>query len=101
MESHANSIIEGLRASYVQSLEHKCAEFGDAVRARNFRNIARLGHQLKGSGKSYGFSQVSELGARMETAADDRRIVLLDPMVVEFQELIQQLHLPDVTSEQP
>lgn len=37
----------------------------------DFEQIARLGHRLKGSGGSFGFPQLSSLGARLEHVAKD------------------------------
>jgi HPt (histidine-containing phosphotransfer) domain-containing protein len=99
MESNANQIVQELRAAYVLSLGAKCAEFAEAVHTRNFKTIIRLGHQLRGSGTSYGFAEVSDLGMRMEGAADNRRMSLLEPMIAEFQDIVNRMQVSAVMPE--
>ncbi len=43
----------------------------DALRGGNLPAIQRNGHNLRGSGSGYGFSEIAEIGRRMETAAKD------------------------------
>ncbi len=40
-----------------------------ALAERDFGEIARLGHRLKGSGSSFGFPELTSIGARIERAA--------------------------------
>ncbi len=42
----------------------------EAARAKDFAQAKRRGHNMKGSGAGYGFPRVSELGARIERAAE-------------------------------
>jgi CheY-like chemotaxis protein len=53
-------------------LENRCAELAvlDRALARaEFETLLRLGHNLRGSGGSYGFPRMSELGEQLEHAA--------------------------------
>jgi HPt (histidine-containing phosphotransfer) domain-containing protein len=86
-----SALIRQLRASYLQSLVGKMAEFSDAAAAPNFKTIVRIGHQLKGSGRSYGIPEVSDLGARIEEAGENRRIALFEPLLAEFTEIMKHL----------
>ena len=43
------------------------------VEQGDFVSVARIGHDLKGSGRAYGFGRVSDLGARLEGAANARQ----------------------------
>jgi HPt (histidine-containing phosphotransfer) domain-containing protein len=40
--------------------------------SQDFETIARIAHNLRGNGPSYGFADIAELGERMETAAESR-----------------------------
>jgi HPt (histidine-containing phosphotransfer) domain-containing protein len=40
-----------------------------AIEESDYPAISRLGHQLKGSGTSYGFDEFSEIGSALERAA--------------------------------
>jgi hypothetical protein len=98
-ESNANQVLQELRTAYVLSLGVKCGEFADAVHSRDLKTIRRLGHQLRGSGTSYGYANISDLGTRMEAAAEDRRMSLLEPMISEFQNMLLDLQPSVATSE--
>lgn len=84
-ETPSNLIMQELRALYRKSLADKMAEFAEAVAAKDFKTIVRLGHQMKGSGCSYGLPDISDLGTRMEEAGENRRVALLEPLLAEFR----------------
>jgi len=90
-QADAHSALDQLRATYLKSLGQKTSEFSDAMQRRDFPALTRLGHQLKGSGLSYGYPEVSELGARIEEAGQHRSLLLLDPLRVQYEELVDRL----------
>lgn len=100
-DSTLNAMLSQLRRSYTESLPVKLDAMKQAAEKLDFAELARLGHQLKGSGRSYGLAEVSELGARIEQAAHDRRYALLDPILIEFRALIQHLSDATVPAEKP
>ena len=59
------SLIPGFLA--VRRREHLWME--SCLAERDFVQIARLGHRLKGSGGSFGFPELTTIGARLEDAA--------------------------------
>jgi len=67
------------------------AQLAEAIQTKNFATIMRLGHQLKGSGSSYGLPQISELGARMEDAGENRVACSLGPLLAEFTRLMDNI----------
>ena len=54
---------------FVSGLVDRLAEFRQAHEQLNWDNLAKLAHQLKGAGGSYGYSDHSKLGAEMESAS--------------------------------
>jgi HPt (histidine-containing phosphotransfer) domain-containing protein len=75
------------RARIVVSVEPELAELVDgylahrraearalpgALRAGDYADLWRRGHQLKGAGAAYGFAFLSEVGAALEAAARHR-----------------------------
>jgi HPt (histidine-containing phosphotransfer) domain-containing protein len=90
-DSDSNAMLRDLREAYCRSLAAKLTQLSEALSARNLETVNRLGHQMKGSGRSYGFPDVSEIGARIEEAAGDRRVVALEAMLLELKDLIQRL----------
>ncbi len=76
-----------LRALLPQYVANRDADFARiqlALRAGDLSVIEDIGHRMKGSGCSYGLPWISEIGARIETAARERRSDLI------------QIHLRDL-----
>jgi signal transduction histidine kinase/HPt (histidine-containing phosphotransfer) domain-containing protein len=59
-----------LAEEYLGNRRADAAALREAARAGDFVGARRRGHNMKGSGAGYGFPRVSELGRRIETAAD-------------------------------
>jgi HPt (histidine-containing phosphotransfer) domain-containing protein len=95
------SVLIELRRSYVLSLSEKLTELSEAIADRRLATVSRLGHQLKGSGKSYGYPEISELGARMEEAADNRVVTQLESLLVEFERATQHIVNDLMVTEHP
>ena len=60
-----------LRSGY---LDNRCSELRrleDMLRQRDFPLLRKAGHNLKGTGAAYGFSELTDIGRLLETAAKD------------------------------
>lgn len=53
--------------------------------------IARLGHNMRGNGQSFGFPEVSWLGERIETSATAHDAAALDQWLVKLEACIAEL----------
>ena len=74
----ANTLnIEQLRARYLRSLADRVAGLKLALDAKRYDEIRAGAHQLRGSGRSYGFTAVSEIAADIEQACDDGQTTLI------------------------
>jgi CheY-like chemotaxis protein len=60
----------------------------DAIRplieAADFGRVQALGHRMKGTGKSYGFAEISRIGSAIELAAHQNDAVALEKLVNEL-----------------
>jgi HPt (histidine-containing phosphotransfer) domain-containing protein len=70
-----------LRALVPQFLTSKRADIAQTIAALergDYDSAVRVGHQLKGEGSSFGFDQVTAMGAQLELAAAgaDRSLAL-------------------------
>jgi HPt (histidine-containing phosphotransfer) domain-containing protein len=59
------------RAKDVQSIE-------ELLLARNFKQIGRIGHIIRGSGGSFGFPGISTLGSELEDAAGREDVAAIE-----------------------
>jgi len=55
--------------AYLEKRREELAVLEEALATRAFDTLYRLGHNLRGSGGSYGFPRMTEIGERMERAA--------------------------------
>lgn len=62
--------IQKLQTIYIDTFPEKLAALEQYLAENDWVKIERFGHQLKGSGKAYGFSEISDLGAKIEECAD-------------------------------
>jgi len=61
--------IEALRPSYLAKRLLDLARLRDALGAGDFATIQSIGHNCKGTGRGYGFPEISSAGAAVERAA--------------------------------
>ncbi len=54
---------------FVEQLPHRVRQFEETLEANDLAALTSYAHQLKGSGGGYGFPMLTELGGRLEQAA--------------------------------
>lgn len=64
--SNFEQMMEELKKEYVESLPSKIAEIQKQVEANNIQDVREYFHKLKGTGKTYGLPEITELGEVME-----------------------------------
>ncbi len=57
---------------YLDRKQTDLVKIEQAIEARDFEEVRRIGHNLAGSGTAYGFVRVSVLGRQIEAAAQQR-----------------------------
>lgn len=62
-------IAAALLPKFVAHRERDVVTIRAAIEQGDLETIARLGHNMRGNGVSYGFPDVSAIGERLETAA--------------------------------
>jgi signal transduction histidine kinase/HPt (histidine-containing phosphotransfer) domain-containing protein len=67
-----DSELADLIPGYLAGRRDDVAVGGQALASGDFARVAGLGHRMRGSGGSYGFAPISEIGSRLENAAKDR-----------------------------
>ena len=66
--------VAALAPRYLKNMRKEVGALQAAVGVEDFATIQRIGHNLHGTGGSFGFPRITELGAAMEQAAKDRAI---------------------------
>jgi HPt (histidine-containing phosphotransfer) domain-containing protein len=63
------------------------------VIANNFEELKSVGHKIKGTAGSYGFMDLSKIGAMIEEAADAKNIEELGKLSSEYEYHIKQIEI--------
>ncbi len=64
-----------------------------ALDAGDFKQLAQLGHRMKGVGNSYGFAKVSEIGKRVEDSARTADKAGIDACIGEYTEYLAKVQV--------
>lgn len=60
------------------------------LESRNFNELEKVGHQLKGNGVTFGYSDLSEIGSQMEKAAALKDVTEIERALKEFSLWVNQ-----------
>lgn len=64
--------LEQITPRYLAARQEEVPELIALLAASHFERLARLAHNIKGTGSSYGFVDLSRIGAALEVAAKRR-----------------------------
>jgi HPt (histidine-containing phosphotransfer) domain-containing protein len=85
--------IKDLLPEYLENLATYASQVADALERSDFAAIKKVGHQLKGIGTAYGFHWISELGTRMEPAAQAQDRTALEPVPAQMRDYLQRIEI--------
>lgn len=61
-----------------------------SLEKKNFIELEKVGHQLKGNGFTFGFSELSSIGIHLEQAASKKNMVELEKAIKDFSGWVDQ-----------
>jgi HPt (histidine-containing phosphotransfer) domain-containing protein len=64
-----NSEVQSIVPEFLENRKKDCLLINSLLERNSFSEIRSLGHRMKGSGGSYGFDDISEIGEVIEEAA--------------------------------
>ena len=85
--------LEELIPSYLQNLQENSASIKAGAREKDMELCRSLGHNMKGSGGSYGFDFISGIGKRIEDAARSQEIKKIEGSLMELEDYISRLDI--------
>ena len=66
-----------MQEMYVNHTLKELNSLSENIDSMEFYSIRTFGHNIKGSGGMYGFSEITELGATIESAAKDENMEII------------------------
>jgi hypothetical protein len=70
---------------YLDYLQKELTRLKESIQHSNFLEIRQFGHNLKGTGGGYGFDEFTKLGGKINLAAHEEDITLVESSVSEFE----------------
>jgi CheY-like chemotaxis protein len=79
------------RPAFLQNRRLDLQKMKDALEAKDFDAISRIGHNCKGTGTGYGFPEISSLGSNLECAARALDLKEIEKSIVEFESCLHSV----------
>jgi HPt (histidine-containing phosphotransfer) domain-containing protein len=76
---------------FMQSCRNDLAGMRAALGAGNFDGVCKTGHKLKGTGGSYGFDEITRIGAGIEAAAKSADRDRVQSLIVELESYLDRV----------
>ena len=96
LEDHSRSYNAQIQKVLPHFFQARIADLRDLSASVNIGDVAtiqRIGHKLKGSARTFGFPEISELGQKLEEAAGASDFVTIRELVVELKSQLER-HAP-------
>ena len=85
--------IAPLIPEFMENRRADVTAFRDALRAGDYTRIQSSAHKMKGSGRGYGFSVVSRIGADLEVAAHRQETDKVTALIDELDAYLRNVHV--------
>lgn len=90
---YVDPILEAIMPRYLELRSQEQAQLTAAIAAQDAATVATLGHRLKGSGASYGFPALTEMGAELEQAGKEGDFAQASRLAARVQDYLDNMEL--------
>jgi len=87
----ADPFARQLMARYLAHRNQDLSRMRSALSEKDFDTLRATGHNLHGSGGSYGLDEISEIGRKIEVAASSGDCARLESLVSQMHTFVQKL----------
>jgi len=78
---------------YLEKLHEYLIAIQDALGQRDFETIQTIGHRMKGSGVSFGFDAVSDIGRTLEASAKEENAERIREQTLKFSDYLARVEV--------
>jgi two-component system sensor histidine kinase/response regulator len=89
-----DELMRELRAEYMAAFPDVLAECQALATDGDARALGAIGHRLKGNGASYGFPEITEIGARIEELGKAGNLDAIRPQIERLHQINAAFHQP-------
>ena len=93
MITQSTELPRALVSQYLQGCRGDLAQLKAALAAREYETARRLGHQMKGTGKPYGYPELTQIGRAIEWAASKRAAPELESRIQRLEVCLNSIEL--------
>jgi len=79
--------------AYLESRRSDVKKISAAIQNGDFEVIAYAGHRMRGTGRGYGFDQISLLGAALEDAAEKNDILTITAKLADLSRYLEHVQI--------
>lgn len=80
-----------LAPGYLSKRRNELDVLRDAAATGDFETLRSLGHQMKGSGGSFGFDRISQIGGNLETSAKAQDAQAIERQIADLQDYLNRV----------
>ncbi len=88
-----DSELEELIPNYIENRHKDIKNMTEALAKGDFDTVRLLGHSMKGSGASYGFTEISVIGKKLEEAAKAKNQADITASIQELSDYMANLEV--------
>ena len=85
--------LSDLIPDFLARKHHDLETIRDWAAPRNYADIGRIGHRLKGDGGAYGLERISEVGIQLEQAAGRRDDTAIGSLAAELLDYLDHIDI--------
>jgi CheY-like chemotaxis protein len=85
--------LEHIVPGYLANRRKEVPEMFELLAASNFKRLATLGHNLKGTGEAYGFAELTRIGADLERSAKHTDPGALRAQLIELRDHLSRVEI--------
>lgn len=85
--------LEQILPRYFEIRLDELRQMEQAASTGDTETVRLLGHRLKGTGSSYGFSRLTELGAAIEVAGKGGQLDSAEPLIAEVRKYLENVEI--------
>lgn len=87
-------LVAPLAGKFLATMRRYGVNLRESMARGDFQSVAGLAHQIKGTGGTFGFRPVSEIGARIEESANNRDPARVMDAISELEEFVRFVRVP-------
>jgi HPt (histidine-containing phosphotransfer) domain-containing protein len=78
---------------YLEGRHNELGVLRDAVAQKDFETLRGLGHKMKGSGGSFGFDRITEIGGNLESSAKEQDMPAIEQGIADLQDYLNRVEV--------